>query len=57
MEITFIRKIDELGRIVIPKDVRRSFDLKKNTYVRISAKDGQLVISKIESECEKKQEA
>ena len=38
MEIEFIRKIDALGRIIIPIDVRKALDLKIGDDIGIIAK-------------------
>ena len=49
MTIKFIRKIDDLGRVVIPKDLREMFDLKPGDDIAISADDMYILISKVES--------
>lgn len=49
MAIKFIRKIDDLGRIVIPKDLREMFDLNPGDDIEISADDMYILISKAES--------
>ena len=33
--ITFIRKIDDLGRIVIPKEIRRTLHIKEGHPLKI----------------------
>lgn len=47
MEIRIIRKIDELGRIVIPKDVRDTLDLVAGDDLEISVKDNCVVLKKV----------
>jgi AbrB family looped-hinge helix DNA binding protein len=36
MPITFIVKLDEQGRITIPKGVREAHNLKKGTLIRLT---------------------
>jgi AbrB family transcriptional regulator, transcriptional pleiotropic regulator of transition state genes len=45
------RKIDHLGRIVIPAELRRLLDIKEGDYVQFSAEDGRVVIDKLEERC------
>ena len=47
------RKVDEFGRVVIPKEIRRSFDLKEKVdSVEIFVDDdGQIVLKKYEPGC------
>ncbi|MBO5207219.1 MAG: AbrB/MazE/SpoVT family DNA-binding domain-containing protein [Clostridia bacterium] len=47
MEIKIIRKIDELGRIVIPKDVRVSLDLHAGDDIEIKVESGCVVLTKV----------
>ena len=42
----YIRKIDELGRIVIPKEVRTRLKIKDNENILISADDNKIFIKK-----------
>ena len=47
-----VRKIDELGRVVIPKELRRSFDIKDNADALEIFVDGNTtVLKKYEPEC------
>lgn len=47
-----VRKIDELGRIVIPKELRRSFDLKDDEdALEIFVDDNTIVLKKYEPTC------
>ena len=41
-----IKKIDELGRIVIPRDIRKSLSIKSNDSLEISIRDNSINISK-----------
>ena len=46
MEIKIIRKIDALGRIVIPKDVRTTLKLVAGDATVISVENGCIVLKK-----------
>ena len=47
------RKIDDLGRLVIPKEIREQLEIDKNTILKIEIEDNRIVISKDESEYSK----
>lgn len=47
------RKMDELGRLVIPKEMREQLEIDKNTILKIEIEDNRIVISKDESEYSK----
>lgn len=40
------RKIDELGRIVIPKEMRKELDIKENDPLNIEVQDNKIIITK-----------
>lgn len=46
MKIKIIRKIDKLGRIVIPKDVRKTLNIELGDNVEISIDGGRIIIKK-----------
>ena len=46
-----IRKLDELGRIVIPIEQRRTLDINLHDPVEISIEDGKIVIKKYHTAC------
>ena len=46
-----IRKLDELGRIVIPIEQRRTLDINLHDPVEISIEDGKIVIKKYHTSC------
>ena len=48
MEIKIIRKIDDLGRIVIPIDIRRHLKLTAEDDIEISVKNGAVILAKAE---------
>lgn len=41
-----IRKLDELGRIVIPIEIRKVYDIKSGDSIEIIEKDNEIVIKK-----------
>lgn len=43
-----IRRVDELGRVVIPKEIRRTMGIKEATPLEIYCEDGKLVLQKYE---------
>ena len=43
-----VRRIDELGRIVIPKEIRVALDIKEGNSLKISVREsGEIVITKV----------
>ena len=44
--MNFIKRIDDLGRIVIPKEIRRSLCIQNNENMEISINDDVIVIKK-----------
>ena len=46
-----VRQIDELGRIVLPIELRRNFDLKEHDRVEISVEDDKIVLKKYHPAC------
>ena len=47
MEIKIIRKIDNMGRIVIPQDVRTTLELRHDDVIEITVANGAIVIKKV----------
>ena len=41
-----IRGIDELGRLVIPKELRNKFDLKYKDEIEIYTEDNKIILKK-----------
>lgn len=41
-----VRRIDELGRIVIPLEIRRALNIKENDELNISIEENSIVLSK-----------
>lgn len=46
-----IRKLDELGRIVIPKEMRKELELEQNTPVEIELNGRELIVRKHAQKC------
>ena len=46
-----VRRLDDLGRIVIPIEMRRSFDLSEHDRVEISIDGDAIVLRKFEPNC------
>lgn len=46
-----VRKLDELGRIVIPKELRIQFDIKEKDSVEIFVNDSSIILKKHEKNC------
>lgn len=44
-----VRKTDELGRIVIPKELRRTLDIQDGTPVEIFVEDDKIILRKFQS--------
>ena len=45
------RKVDELGRIVIPKEIRNKFDIKTNDRLDIYVENGVISLLKNDKKC------
>ncbi len=46
-----VRKIDELGRVVIPKELRRKLGIKEKDPIEIHIDNHSIILKKIESHC------
>jgi len=46
--VTEIVKIDEKGRIVIPKSLRTRTEMKEGSYVKVTAKEKSIIIEPLE---------
>ena len=51
MVYTSYKKIDEVGRVVISKDIRKRLDLGVNDSIKIDVEDNKIVITKAEPGC------
>jgi AbrB family looped-hinge helix DNA binding protein len=45
------RKIDRLGRVVIPSSIRERFGLSEGTYVELSVREGTIVLTPMHDSC------
>jgi len=48
MRIIDTRKIDALGRVVLPIELRKEFDIEENSEIDICVIDNQIVLQKSE---------
>ena len=46
-----VRKVDELGRIVLPIELRRSFDLKERDSIEIYTDSDMIILKKFQRTC------
>lgn len=51
MDTGITRKIDDLGRIVIPAETRRMFNIHEGDYLLISVEGGNIVLRKMTDTC------
>jgi len=51
MDTGMVRKIDDLGRIVVPAETRRLFNIREGDELAISVESGAIVIRKLEATC------
>lgn len=46
-----VRKLDKLGRVVIPIELRRTFDIKVNDPLEIFVDDDKIILKKFSPSC------
>lgn len=46
-----VRKVDELGRIVLPMELRRTLNIQKEDPVEIFVEDESIILKKYEPAC------
>lgn len=46
-----VRKVDELGRIVIPKELRKKFCIEEKDGLEIYVENDKIILKKYESSC------
>lgn len=49
--IGIVRKVDELGRIVLPIELRRKFDIEEKDALEIYTEDDCIILKKYEPSC------
>ena len=45
------RRVDGLGRFVLPKELRKSLDIKQNDYLQIFLEGDTIVLKKSQDQC------
>lgn len=45
------RKVDELGRMVLPSELRRRFRINEGDYLGIHVEDQRIILTKVETGC------
>ena len=51
MDTLMVRKIDDLGRIVVPAETRRLFNIHEGDELAITVENGGIVLRKLEASC------
>lgn len=46
-----VRRVDELGRVVIPKEMRKSLGIGQKDELNISIENNAIVLTKVENTC------
>lgn len=46
-----VRHVDELGRVVIPKEIRNKLDIKEKDPIEIYVEGNSIILKKFESNC------
>ena len=46
-----VRKVDELGRIVLPAEIRQSMDINVRDALEIFTDDGRIILQKYQPSC------
>ena len=46
-----VRKIDDLGRVVVPAETRRLFNIHEGDALAITVENGGIVLRKLEATC------
>lgn len=46
-----VRKIDELGRVVLPIELRRTYDLAVKDSIEIYTEDDKIILKKFQKSC------
>jgi AbrB family transcriptional regulator, transcriptional pleiotropic regulator of transition state genes len=45
------RKVDQLGRVVLPAEVRRHFDIRPGDLIEIAVDSDAILLTKVEDRC------
>lgn len=46
-----VRQVDKLGRIVLPKEMRKVFHIENEDYLEIYVEDNKIILQKYEPTC------
>ena len=46
-----VRKVDDLGRVVVPAEMRKSFGIREGDYLDISVEEDRIILSKRQDAC------
>lgn len=46
-----VRRVDELGRVVIPKEMRKALDIDQRDPIEISIEGSNIILRKYENRC------
>ena len=49
--VSIVRKLDELGRVVIPKEMRERFDINEKDPIEIYVDGSSIILKKYEPSC------
>ena len=49
--VKITRKVDELGRIVIPSEIRKHLDIEQDTVLEVELCNNEIIIRKAEDTC------
>ena len=50
-DIGIVRNIDEMGRLVIPKEMRTKMDIRSNDSVEIYVEDDKIILTRYTPSC------
>jgi transcriptional pleiotropic regulator of transition state genes len=45
------RRIDQLGRVVVPAEFRRTMGIREGDLLEVTAEDGRLILRKVAPDC------
>ena len=51
MNTLMVRKIDDLGRVVVPAETRRLFNIHEGDELAITVENGGIVLRKLDASC------
>lgn len=51
MKTGIVRKVDELGRVVLPIELRRTMDIEEHDLLEISTQEDRIILRKYQPSC------